>query len=94
MKSKSDFVPETPSGIWFLGSETWVRFVLEVAVEDLFRLIGKHHPPRDGLVRDIGCGQGKSFRLLRQKIKSARLIGIDADPAILDKARRQALRRH
>jgi ubiquinone/menaquinone biosynthesis C-methylase UbiE len=88
--NKHDFVPETRFGIWFLGSQTWVRFVLEVAVADLARLIGPRSRHDRGLVLDVGCGQGKSFRLLKQAFNPATLIGIDADPEILDRARMQA----
>lgn len=87
---KHDFVPETRFGIWFLGSQTWVKFVLEVALDDLARLVGERRPPGYGIVLDVGCGQGKSFRLLKRKFSPDTLIGIDADPAILEKARTQA----
>lgn len=90
MLNKDAFVPETRFGIWFLGSETWVKFVLEVAVEDLVRLIGPQRRKECGVVLDIGCGQGKSFRLLKQRFNPRTLIGIDADQEILDKARAQA----
>ncbi len=88
--NKHAFVPETRFGIWFLGSETWVKFVLEVAVNDLARLIGRQRRSDYDLVLDVGCGQGKSFRLLKQKFSPRTLMGIDADPEILDKARAQA----
>jgi ubiquinone/menaquinone biosynthesis C-methylase UbiE len=88
--NKFAFVPETRFGIWFLGSETWVRFVLEVAVEDLARLIGQQRQPDCELVLDVGCGQGKSFRLLQQKFSPRVLMGIDADAETLEKARAQA----
>ncbi len=87
--NKHDFVPETRFGIWFLGSETWAKFVLEVAVADLVRLIGQPQQSTP-VVLDVGCGQGKSFSLLKQKFNPQRLIGIDTDPAILEKARAQA----
>lgn len=83
------FVPETRFGIWFLGSETWVKHVLEVAVADLARLIGGEQQTH-AVVVDVGCGQGKSFRLLKQRFHPRRLIGIDADAEILNVARAQA----
>jgi len=88
--NKHAFVPETRFGIWFLGSETWVKFVLEVAINDLTRLIGQTSRRDYDVVLDIGCGQGKSFRLLKQQFSPRKLIGIDADAEILDKARAQA----
>lgn len=83
------FVPETRFGIWFLGSETWLKSVLEVAVADLVRLTAGR-APTNAVVLDVGCGQGKSFRLLQRAFFPSRLLGIDADREILDRARAQA----
>ena len=33
--NESNYVPETRFGIWFLGTQIWVQFVLEAAVADL-----------------------------------------------------------
>lgn len=83
-------MPETRFGIWFLGSETWLKHVLEVAIADLVRLIGKDGRQTYGTVVDVGCGQGKSFALLKQRFNPQKLIGIDADPEILQVSRNQA----
>jgi len=85
------FVPETRIGFWFLGTQTWARHVLRVALNDLERLI----PERKAfypIVLDIGCGQGKSFRLLIEHFSPERLIGVDADERCLPPARREASR--
>lgn len=87
---KLEFVPETRFGIWFLGSKTWVQFVLEVAINDLNRLIGHSKPSGCQMLLDVGCGQGKSFKFLKNTFNPAALIGIDADVDILEKARKQA----
>lgn len=87
-----DHVPETRFGIWFLGTQTWVQFVLEAAVADLLNLVGSTRPHYVDVVLDVGCGQGKSFRLLQQAFNPKLLIGIDADTEILEKARAQARR--
>ncbi|RJF97223.1 class I SAM-dependent methyltransferase [Noviherbaspirillum saxi] len=84
------YVAETRFGIWFLGSPTWVKYVLEVAIADLARMLGTRRAPRYDVVLDVGCGQGQSFRLLKQQFSPRTLIGIDADTEILDKARMQA----
>ena len=84
-----DHVPETRFGVWFLGTQTWVQFVLEAAIKDLLNLIGEPRPANVGVLLDVGCGQGKSFRLLKQAFNPRILIGIDAEPAILEKARIQ-----
>ncbi|MDB5772029.1 MAG: Methyltransferase [Burkholderia sp.] len=89
--STRPIVPETRFGIWFLGSETWVKFVLEVAVKDLATLTAARRPRQQyGVVLDVGCGQGKSFKLLNEQFKPNTLIGIDADPEILERSRAQA----
>jgi ubiquinone/menaquinone biosynthesis C-methylase UbiE len=87
-----DHVPETRFGIWFLGTQTWVKFVLEVAVADLLKLIGNPRPSGVGVLLDVGCGQGKSFPLLMQAFRPQVLMGIDASQTILEKARLQAQR--
>lgn len=75
-------VAESRFGVWFLGTETWAIHVLTRAVNDLERLIPQRLPSYDVVV-DIGCGWGRSFHLLHQRFKPRRLIGIDADPAML-----------
>jgi ubiquinone/menaquinone biosynthesis C-methylase UbiE len=90
--NKHDYVPETRFGIWFLGSQTWVQFVLDAAINDLTRLLGAARQTSYDVVLDIGCGQGKSFKLLKQKFNPRKLIGIDADREILEMARAQAKR--
>ncbi|OGB27773.1 MAG: methyltransferase [Burkholderiales bacterium RIFCSPLOWO2_02_FULL_57_36] len=90
--NKRNFVPETRFGIWFLGSQTWVQFVLEVAINDLNRLIGHPKPAGYQVMLDVGCGQGKSFKFLKDSFNPATLIAIDADAEILEKARQQAQR--
>lgn len=89
MKTRN-FVPETRFGIWFLGSQTWVQFVLEVAIKDLYRLIEQPKPSAYPVMLDVGCGQGKSFKFLKKTFNPATLIGIDADAEVLEKARAQA----
>src|SRR5688500_18965533 len=84
-------VPETRIGFWFLGTETWTRHVIRVALKDLSRLI----PARKAsypVVLDVGCGQGKSFRPLIEHFAPQRLIGVDADERCLERARAEALR--
>jgi SAM-dependent methyltransferase len=84
--SPSPFVSESRFGFWFLGTETWVKHVLTVAINDLERLM----PNRQGtypIILDVGCGQGQSFRLLHDKFLPQRLIGIDIDGRSLQQAR-------
>ncbi|MEU3164039.1 class I SAM-dependent methyltransferase [Streptosporangium sp. NPDC006930] len=43
--------------------------------------------PQPSLVIDIGCGRGTSSRVLTERLRPRRLIGIDASAAMLDDAR-------
>jgi ubiquinone/menaquinone biosynthesis C-methylase UbiE len=86
---RSLFVPETRFGRWFLGTETWFQSVLKVALLDLIRLIDdrkKSYP----VVIDVGCGMGRSFRMLKILFRAHRLIGIDIEDDNLEIARRRA----
>jgi ubiquinone/menaquinone biosynthesis C-methylase UbiE len=70
------FVPETAFGLWFLRTHTWEHHVLRVAIDDLRRLMGSARPASPVIV-DVGCGQGKSFRLLAEAFAPARIVGVD-----------------
>jgi SAM-dependent methyltransferase len=85
----TSFVAETRIGFWFLGTETWARHVVEVALNDLEPLIPKRKSSYP-VVLDAGCGQGKSFRLLTEHFSPQQLIGIDADREALQYARAEA----
>ncbi|HTV85572.1 MAG TPA: methyltransferase domain-containing protein [Dyella sp.] len=73
------YVEETRIGFRFLATHTWQHHVLRVAINDLKRLIGEPLP-QGGSLLDVGCGQGKSFRLLRDAFQPTRMLGLDADP--------------
>jgi len=83
------FVPETRIGFWFLGTQTWTAHVLKVALDDLERLIPQRKPSYP-IVLDVGCGQGKSFRLLIEHFAPQRLIGVDAEEKCLQLAEVEA----
>lgn len=85
------YVEETRIGFHFLRTHTWQHHVLRVAINDLKRLIGEPLP-QGGVLLDVGCGQGKSFRLLRDAFQPARLLGLDADPHTLALAQAEAER--
>ena len=74
--SRTSYVPETAFGIWFLRTHTWEHHVLRVAINDLKRLIEAPLPNAPVIV-DVGCGQGKSFRLLNEAFRPGRIVGID-----------------
>jgi ubiquinone/menaquinone biosynthesis C-methylase UbiE len=83
------YVEETRIGFRFLSSFTWQHRVLRVAIDDLKQLCGEP-VPSGGVLLDAGCGQGKSFRLLREAFQPRQLIGLDADPHSLTLARAEA----
>jgi ubiquinone/menaquinone biosynthesis C-methylase UbiE len=85
------YVEETRLGFHFLRSHTWQHHVLRVAINDLKRLIGEPLP-QGGSLLDVGCGQGKSFRLLRDAFQPTRVLGLDADPHSIDLSRAEAAR--
>lgn len=85
------YVEETRIGFHFLRSHTWQHHVLRVAINDLKRLAGETLT-RGGVLLDVGCGQGKSFRLLRDAFAPDRLIGLDADPHSITLSRQEAMR--
>lgn len=87
--ASSTYVEETRIGFHFLRSHTWQHHVLRVAINDLKRLAGEPLP-QGGTLLDAGCGQGKSFRLLRDALQPVRLIGLDADPHSLSLAQAEA----
>ena len=83
------FVAETRIGFWFLGTQTWTTHVLQVALDDLERLIPQRQSSYP-IVLDAGCGQGKSFRLLIEHFSPQRLIGVDAEQKCLQHAQVEA----
>lgn len=83
------FVPETAFGIWFLRTHTWEHHVLRVAINDLKHLIDGPLPAVPTIV-DVGCGQGKSLRLLAEAFEPRRIIGIDYHEASLELAAQAA----
>ncbi|MFC5741846.1 class I SAM-dependent methyltransferase [Dyella tabacisoli] len=85
------YVEETRLGFHFLRSHTWQHHVLRVAINDLKRLTGAQLP-QGGVLLDVGCGQGKSFRMLQQTFQPDRMIGLDADPRSLELSRNEAQR--
>ncbi|MBL6751633.1 MAG: class I SAM-dependent methyltransferase [Nevskia sp.] len=84
-------VPESRFGQWFLRTDTWATHVLERAIKDLERLIPGRKPAYPVIV-DVGCGWGRSFRLLHGRFAPQRLIGVDVDPRMIQAARAEVER--
>ncbi|HSN18867.1 MAG TPA: class I SAM-dependent methyltransferase [Gammaproteobacteria bacterium] len=91
MAKPKDYVEESGVGFWFLGTLTWEKRVVEVALADLARLL-----PEPGrrchTVLDAGCGQGKALKPLQQHFQAERIIGVDVDGRALEAACREAMR--
>jgi ubiquinone/menaquinone biosynthesis C-methylase UbiE len=83
------FVPETLIGKRFLRSNTWKNRVLEVALQDLQRLLGSadlHYP----VVADVGCGYGQSLKKLNERFHPDRIIAMDIDREMIEAASHEA----
>ena len=85
------FVAETRIGFRFLGSQTWETHVIRVALRDLERLI-PGRKPREPVVLDAGCGQGKSFRPLADHFAPQRIIAVDYEEQCISLAVGEAAR--
>src|ERR1700722_3573529 len=72
------YVPESRFGVWFLGTETWAKHVLERALNDLESLIENRRASYPVIV-DVGCGYGRSFEMLHDRFRPRRMIRNDVD---------------
>jgi ubiquinone/menaquinone biosynthesis C-methylase UbiE len=75
-------VPGSRFGRWFLGSKIWAKYVLTPAIDDFERLLHKRRIAAP-LVVDVGCGFGRSIKLLHECFAPRQLIGIDIDAQLL-----------
>jgi len=75
-----DYVEESAFGSWFLNTETWVQHVLCRALDDLQRMMEPGRSYAD--ILDIGCGHGKALRLLDERFRPRRIVGLDPEPAV------------
>ena len=84
-------VPESRFGVWFLGTDIWARHVLKPAITDLDRLIENRRASYPVIV-DVGCGFGRSFKMLNDRFRPVRMVGIDLDPKMLASSSLEAKR--
>jgi len=87
-----DWVSETRFGKWFLSTDMWYREVLALAVSELRELGGARVPASFDRLMDVGCGQGRTFQLLRQLYAPREIVAVDIDPLMLERARVEAAR--
>ncbi len=88
LNSSRDWVRERRFGKWFVSTNIWIEYVLEVAIADFRALLGAHAPTQ-AVVLDAGCGIGLSFALLARWLQPRRIIGADIDCAALEIAQQQ-----
>ena len=83
------WVPETWFGHWFLGTNVWSRYAVEVALNDLARLMpdSARRPLR---ILDAGSGPGVSLPLLDRIFSPESILAIDINPKEVQRSRRQA----
>ena len=82
------YVPESAFGKWFLRSNTWQNYVLEVAIEDLTKLLPQG--TTFNVIADVGVGYAHSLKKLHDRFNPEKLIAMDIDEEMLDQARLQA----
>jgi ubiquinone/menaquinone biosynthesis C-methylase UbiE len=69
---------------WYVNG--WVRGALQRPLE--LALLGRLYPfPRGAQVLDIGCGDGRGLVALAKRVAPLSLVGVDADPRQVAKAR-------
>jgi len=82
-----NWVKESAFGIWFTGTETWAKYVLTKALDDLEPMIINRKPSYP-IILDVGCGHGLSFRMLEKRFSPEKIIGLDIDPKTQSRAQR------
>ena len=85
MTTTASFVPETSFGNWFLNTDTWKIHVLCRALNDLQSLLPAYTASYERIL-DIGCGFGHSFEQLAARFSPQLIVGLDADPHVVDRA--------
>lgn len=83
--SHQDWVKESKFGDWFLSTDTWVRRVLAIGIDELEALLSPRLDRYPTIV-DIGFGHGHSLQMLDERFKPETIIGIDIDKQALEHA--------
>jgi len=80
-RGENQWVKESAFGTWFLGTDTWLNYVLKLAIDDLASLMPNKAEDYQ-VIADIGCGHAKSIKLLDEKFHPKKIIGVDIDPDV------------
>ena len=87
--AEPQWVPETQFGRWFLGTNVWSRYVVEVAVDKMAGLLpAEARRPRH--ILDAGSGPGVSLPLLDRHFSPKQITGLDINPKEIVRSRAQA----
>lgn len=85
------WVPETKFGHWFLGTDIWSRYVVDVALRELVSLRPPGARPAKRIL-DAGSGPGVSLLLLERYLQPEEIVAIEVDPHEVERSRRLAAR--
>lgn len=96
MNGKADkknvaWIKESAFGIWFLGTDVWVKHVLTKALDDLEPLINDRKQSYP-VILDVGCGHGHSLWMLDQRFNPEKIIALDIDPNAESRAQENSAR--
>lgn len=83
--SGDGWVRESAFGVWFLDTWMWIGHVLGPSVRHLETLMA---PKRDRYpaILDVGCGHGHSLLQLDRRFRPDRIIALDVDPNVRERA--------
>ena len=88
MESERDYVPAAPQ-LWLYDA----LVVLLARAPRWRRALLAQIAPREGdVIADVGCGTGTQLVKIGRCARGVTLIGIDPDPAVLQRARRKTAR--
>ena len=91
MTEPGGWVRDTRFGRWLVTTDVWARFVVRQAFRELFALLGRRRR-RYETILDVGCGGGAALPLLDRRFGPHQLLGVDADPSMIDRAAAVAAR--
>jgi len=83
--ARQGWVKESSFGVWFLNTDTWINRVLKIAMDDLETLMTDKLDSYP-VILDVGCGHGHSLVMLDQRFHPEKIIGLDVDPDVSERA--------
>ncbi|MFT5419930.1 MAG: ubiquinone/menaquinone biosynthesis C-methylase UbiE [Candidatus Endobugula sp.] len=82
-----DWVEESKFGNWFINSNTWIHYVLKLALDSLEELLDPKQNEYP-IILDVGCGYGHSLVELDKRFKPKKIIGLDVDPELVERTKK------